>query len=54
MHVIKGEKEAKIGLQPVMIAYNHGYNRPELNRVLKLTRQNQTKLLEAWNEYFSQ
>ena len=54
MHVIRGEKEAKIWLQPVVVEYNRGYNVPELNRILKLTRQNQTKLLEVWNEHFSQ
>lgn len=33
--------------------YNHGYNRPELNRILRLTRENQPRLLEAWNDYFN-
>jgi hypothetical protein len=31
---------------------NRGYNRSELNRILKLTRQHQAQLLEAWNEHF--
>jgi hypothetical protein len=43
---------AKIWLKPVETEYNRGYNRAELNRVLKLTEQNQARLLEAWNEYF--
>jgi len=53
MHVIKDNKEAKIWLQPISIEYNRGYNSPTLNRILKLTRQNQDRLLEAWNDYFS-
>ena len=53
VHVIKAEYVAKIWLQPVSIQYNHGYNPSELNRILKLTRQNQARLLEAWNDYFS-
>ena len=53
MHIIRGEHEAKIWLQPVVVQYNRGYNKPELNRILKLTRQNQTKLMEVWNAYFS-
>ncbi len=53
IHVLHGENEAKIWLQPVVIEYNHGYNQAELNRILKLTRQNQDKLLEVWNGYFS-
>ncbi|MEW5767562.1 MAG: DUF4160 domain-containing protein [bacterium] len=53
IHVLHGEKEAKIWLQPVMVEYNHGYNLAELNRILRLARQNQDKLLEVWNGYFS-
>ncbi|VAW32172.1 hypothetical protein MNBD_CHLOROFLEXI01-4707 [hydrothermal vent metagenome] len=52
VHIIKVEKMAKIWLQPVSIQYNRGYNPAELNRVLKLTRKNQARLLEAWNDYF--
>lgn len=54
MHVIRGEHVAKVWLQPVVVEYNRGYNKSELNRILRLTRQNQQKLLEAWNAYFSQ
>lgn len=53
VHVIRDENQAKIWLQPVSVEYNHGYNPTELNQILKLTRQNQVQLLEAWNEYFS-
>jgi hypothetical protein len=27
-------------------------NKAELNKILKLTEQNETKLLEAWHEHF--
>ncbi len=54
VHVMHGENIAKIWLTPVSLEYNRGYNPPELNRVLKLARQNQEKLLEVWNEYFGQ
>ena len=53
VHVIHDDHEAKIWLDPVQLEYNRGYNRAELNRVLKLTAQNQTRLLEAWNEHFN-
>lgn len=53
VHVIRDENQAKIWLQPVSIAYNHGYNPAELNQIMKLTRQHEGQLLEAWNEYFS-
>ncbi len=52
VHVIHGGNMAKIWLKPVEMEYNRGYHRAELNRVLKLTEQNQARLLEAWNEYF--
>jgi hypothetical protein len=52
VHVIKAEREAKIWLKSLEVAYNRGYNKTELNRVFKLTEQNKAKLLEAWNEYF--
>ncbi len=52
VHVIHDDNEAKIRLDPVQLEYNRGYNRAALNRVLKLTEQNQTRLLETWHEYF--
>jgi len=53
VHVIQGENMAKIWLKPIETEYSYGYNRAELNRVLKLTEQNQARLLKAWNEYFN-
>ena len=53
VHVLDGNNEAKIWLQPVAVEYNHGYNVPELNSILRLTRKHSAKLLKAWNEYFT-
>ena len=52
VHVIKAERVAKIWLDPIELETNRGYNKAELNKVLKLTQQNEARLLEAWNEYF--
>lgn len=52
IHVIQGERVAKIWLLPVAIEYNRGYNRKTLNRLVKLTQQHQQELLEVWNAYF--
>lgn len=52
MHVLHGEKEAKIWLQPISLEYNHGYGQAEMNRVLRLASQNLAQLMEAWNGYF--
>ena len=52
VHVLKAERVAKIWLKPLEVESNRGYNKLELNKILKLTEQNEAKLLEAWNEYF--
>jgi hypothetical protein len=54
VHVIRGDDVAKIWLVSLDVEYNHGYNKPELNKIVKLTRENKERLLEAWNDYFSQ
>jgi len=54
VHIFRNENKAKIWLQPVVLEYNQGYNRAELNRILKLTRQHQERLLEMWNAHFNQ
>jgi len=53
VHVIHAEQVTKIWLNSFEVEYNRGYDRAELNRVLKLKRQNQTRLLGAWHEYFN-
>jgi hypothetical protein len=53
MHVIHGEKVAKIWLEPVAVEFNHGYNSAELNRIVRLAKSNREQLLEKWHEYFS-
>ena len=53
MHVIKDDCVAKIWLHPIELEYNRRYNQTELNRIIKITRENQTRLLETWHEYFA-
>jgi uncharacterized protein DUF4160 len=53
MHVIRDQNEAKIWLEPVALEYNRGYRTSELKRILRLTRENRDRLLEAWNDYFN-
>ena len=52
VHVISAERVAKIWLESLEIEYNRGYNKAELNKILKLAETNEAKLMEAWNEYF--
>ena len=53
IHVKAAENEAKFWLNPVRLAFNHGYKSHELNEVERLVKQNQAALLEAWNVYFN-
>ena len=53
VHVKAGESEAKFWLDPVRLATNHGFRARELNEIERSTREHQTQLLEAWDEYFS-
>jgi hypothetical protein len=53
VHIKAGGEQAKFWLDPVRLAANYGFKAHELNRIERLIKENQTKLLEAWNEYFS-
>jgi hypothetical protein len=52
VHVIRAEHVAKIWLESLEIESNRGYNKSELNKILKLIELNEIKLLEAWHEHF--
>jgi len=45
---------AGCGCEPNSVVRLYGYHPAELNRVAKLTRQHQDRLLEFWNAHFSQ
>ena len=53
VHVLHGEHVVKIWLSTFDVEYNYGYNERELNKIIKLARENKARLLEAWYEYFS-
>ncbi len=52
VHILRGENLAKIWLTSLAVEYNYGYNDRELNRIVRLTKENKERLLEAWHEYF--
>ncbi len=54
VHVIRDKRMAKIWLQTIRVEYNYGYNEQTMNRIIRLTQQNQERLLEAWYDYFIQ
>ena len=53
VHVLRNNSVAKIWLRPISLQYNREYHSSELNTILRLTRDNQMELLEAWYAYFS-
>jgi len=52
VHVEKGDGEAKLWLQPVMLAHSTGFNRGELRTVRELVFEHQAAFVERWNEHF--
>ena len=53
VHVKAADNEAKFWLEPVRLAFNHGYRSRELNEIERLVKDNKAALQEAWNGYFS-
>ncbi len=53
IHVKAGGDQAKFWLSPIELAANYGFRGYELNRIERIIRKHQDKLVGAWNEYFS-
>jgi len=53
VHVERNDKIAKFWLDPVRLQSSGGLSRAELGRIQKIIQENHTKLVEAWNGYFS-
>lgn len=53
IHVRRDANHAKLWLDPVRLAVNHGFPRQELNRITAIVSDNREDLLEAWHEFFS-
>lgn len=53
IHVDKAGASAKVWLEPVAVARNSGFSPRELAEVVRMVRQFQAALLEAWREFFS-
>lgn len=52
IHVERDDCLTKFWLLLVRLARSHGFARNKIDRLRRLTKENQTLLLEAWNEYF--
>jgi hypothetical protein len=51
VHVIHAEKSALISLDDFTILENSGFSEKTLRKVLKVIKEEQELLLEAWSEY---
>ncbi len=52
VHVDRGGESAKVWLEPVSLARNHGYRASQLNAIIRIVREHRRELLEAWHGYF--
>ncbi|OFX30254.1 MAG: hypothetical protein A2Z07_01405 [Armatimonadetes bacterium RBG_16_67_12] len=52
VHVEHEAKRAKFWLDPVRLHESRGFNRVEINRVKELVEHNESRLSEAWHEFF--
>lgn len=53
IHAVRDDSMAKFWLDPVRMAANHGFARPELDRIESLIRDNTALLLKAWHDFFA-
>jgi uncharacterized protein DUF4160 len=51
VHVFNGDNEAKVGLEPVAMLDNWGFNNREIKTILELIEENQAMLLTEWDKY---
>jgi hypothetical protein len=53
IHVQRDRLLAKFWLSPVKLARSTGFSPTDLRRLHALVEENEARLLEAWNEYFT-
>jgi len=53
VHIERDDKIAKFWLEPIRLNSSGGFSRVDLSRIHKIIEENRDKILEVWNEYFS-
>lgn len=48
----KGDSEAKFNVMPLELIENFGFKRNELRMIESLIEENESIIIERWNEYF--
>ena len=52
-HVESGDGTAKFWLEPVRLAWSHGFSAREINQIGRLISQSSLQLIESWNAFFN-
>lgn len=52
IHIEKGDLYVRVELASLKVTDSFNINSKELKKLLKLVKENQTKLQGAWDEYF--
>jgi hypothetical protein len=53
VHVSRDKATCKFWLDPLELAYNHGFKSRNLNVIRELITENLQTILESWNEHCS-
>ncbi len=53
IHIERNDSVAKFWLNPIMLQRSKGFSRAEIARLYRIINDNHLKLLEAWNDYFT-
>lgn len=51
VHVQKAGSEARVGIDPIEVLENWGYNQREIKTIVEIVAENQDTFIKAWNEY---
>ena len=52
VHVIKDSCEAKYGVNPIELIYNHGFKKSEIALIESIIEDNKDIIIERWYAYF--
>jgi hypothetical protein len=53
VHVERNDNIAKYWLEPIRLESSGGFNRLDLSIIFRIIEENRDKILEGWDEYFS-
>jgi hypothetical protein len=52
VHVHKAGNECRVGLDPVVVLHNYGFNPRDLRRIVEITNDQRALLLKSWHEIY--